>query len=421
MGLIERWSRLPLAVRLSIAGIVVVAEVAAAAVYAVHRGLGPRTYAAFSLEDFAWGDIGGAYPPGPEVSYWLLRSVADIGPSAWNGVLVMLTFAGLLALVRTLNREPSPGPMALAAGGLFVLNVYGIWAMIISADTALDNVVFVWSVAVVFSLLRAETPRTATWLAAIVLVVLTGLMRVSSWVMWLGLAGALVAAGPARRRAAVVLATVLFSVFAYAGWNRAHHGTFTLSTTAPMNLYLGHHPRYLDVHPQHDIETLDPVLAAERRRIAAELDTGDRMAIERELQAKALATIVDRPAEALLRSVLKAYWYGFSVFKVPHYTQSPLPRLDASATQLTLGRRDSRIALVHLPYGLLFVVTLWLSLAWFVNRREWAWVSCYVPFFVMGALAVVLFPDTRFRQSAELIALVPMSRYLSERWLTRRG
>jgi hypothetical protein len=208
-----------------------------------------------------------------------------------------------------------------------------------------------------------------------------------------------------------LLLVAMLAVLGYSSWNHWQHGAFTLTTTTPRNIYYGNHGSYLDVHPQHDIETLQEVLQHDRALITAQTGVTDRDELDRILASNTVRQMRAEPGESTLRFTLKGLWYFLAPFKIPLFTEMPLAKLRIDGT-LVPGERDARISLVHLPYGLTFLVLFWLSLVYFASRRDWVQLAFFMPFIVMGLISILLFPDTRFRQAAELVLYAPMAAYV---------
>jgi hypothetical protein len=329
----------------------------------------------------------------------------------WNGVLCLLVAFGIVALARKLGPPATGHLRSIIALTLLVLNIYGVWLMITHRDTALDNAFFVWGLVAVYTLMARPGERRALLvLTACLLVAASGMMRVSSYILWLSLLVWLIAICRQKRLAPLLLVAVL-AVLGYSYWNHWQHGAFTLTTTTPRNIYYGNHDSYLDVHPQHDIETIQEVLQHDRAVITARTGVTDRDELDRVLARNTVRQMGAEPGESVLRFAMKGLWYFLAPFKIPLFTETPLPKLRIDGTLLP-GERDARISLVHLPYGLTFLVLFWLSLVYYARRMDWMRLAFYIPFIVMGLISILLFPDTRFRQAAELALYAPMAAYV---------
>lgn len=396
---------------LTATAIVFLAEIVLCGLYADRRGMVSSTYNSVSSFSTYISTMGGMYPPGPPVFYFLARTIWDAGSPFWNGLLCLGTALGIFFLSKQGKRLADGFGWGFLASLLLLLNVYGIWSMIISGDTALENICFIWAVFGVVHFCKITKPGMAWYVVICIIPLISCMMRLSSFIMWFWV---FVFMMLVWRRLRIIPALVVLVVFgfAYCLWNYNVHQEFTLTTTSKSNLFLGNHPRYLDVHPQNDIEVLNGQLLREQQAIEERLTSPSSVKIRKELGKLTLGYIRQDPSEALLRSALKLHWYFLGINKIPLFSAGGRANLQ-DENILILGDRDSKISLAHLPYGILFVILFWLSLIYFVRQRYWGDVLYYIPFIVIGLfVGMILFPDTRFRQAAEILTYVPIAKYL---------
>jgi len=385
-----------------------VAEMLLAGILAERRGLLMLTYDRILDIQTYLHEIGGDYPPGPAIIYFLARKLWDSGPHMWNSLLGLVAFGGLAALFRVVSPVQSLKG-AVFIGFLTVMNLYGVWLMVTADDTALDNLFMFWAAWAVWKHVTAARFDWRWLVASCLLVGLSSFMRVSSFLIWISFLTAWILIQRSKRPIPILAWVVVLAV-GYSGLNLERHGSFTLTTTSPMNLYLAQHPRYLDVHPQHDIEALNPSFERERERILKEHPNASESEIGRELVRRVVGSVRENPGGALARTALKGIWYFLGVTKIPIFTESDLAVINEDGS-VTVGERKILMTVAYLPYGVCFLLLFWFSLIHYVRGRN-QMVLLYVPFLIMGLVGMVYFPDTRFRQSAELLTYVPISVYV---------
>lgn len=382
---------------LTMVGFVLLLEVVAASLYASYRQISPQTYT--SVKDFSdiVNHLGGAYPPGPKIVYFVLRSIADWGPYAWNGILCLLAALGLYVLYRQTEQQtlsPDRKMGRVIAPSLLALNGYGVWLMITSQDSALENVFFIWGIVLYFWAARSKRAKTLCWMACSIAPLMSSMMRVSSFFLWFGwfLFGLLCG----KKFSRLGILSVVLGIVGYSTLNYIQHHTFSLTTTTAVNLVAGHHPQYLNIHPQHDIETL----------------TGGSAWTNPTGPSQAIDFIVQDPVAEIVRCASKLQWYFLGITKIPMLSDIE-PAALIKDNRLYLGRQDYRLTLFYLPYGILFVFLFWASLIYYMWKKDWDSLCFYAPFFIMAGLSVLLFPDTRFRQAAEILLYIPMSVFVA--------
>ncbi len=135
--------------------------------------------------------------------------------------------------------------------------------------------------------------------------------------------------------------------------------------------------------------------------------------IDVRIRAAGVRFIVHDPIGALIRTLMKGWWYFLGVPEVPVPTESVLPELRTDRS-LTLGRRTDVLSLVYLPGGITFLIPFWFSPTHFSLTGDPVR-ACYLSFIVMGVVMVIFFSDTRLREGAEFLTDVPISLCLARR------
>jgi hypothetical protein len=237
------------------------------------------------------------------------------------------------------------------------------------------------------ALLRAVDPAATLWRAALAgaafgvytLTRVDGLYIVLVAAVWLALASGLPRARVGSRIAALLLAWSLV-VAPYVLRNWQTFGAPVLSTNEGIVLFLGHNRAYAHVHPNYDIDLMEPhveqLAGIAAHRVSA---AGDR-----QLREAALRYIVEHPVETFWMSLRKLGWaYGWHM--VPRHWENSRPTFDPVAGRV-VERGAPRPS--------------WLVLAWW--RRRSAGLSLLSLLVALNAVELVAaYPDTRYRLAVE--------------------
>ena len=114
----------------------------------------------------------------------------------------------------------------------------------------------------------------------------------------------------------------------------------------------------------------------------------------------------------LYRCMVKSLWHWLNFEKIPRFTV-PETYIDGDGKTFHVGGivilpapMDLMYKLLHVP---LFVGALRLLFCWKLSLKEAVF---FVPYFALWPVVVLLFPDTRFKICAVIMAVIPMMRAL---------
>lgn len=364
----------------------------------------------------------GAYPPGIA---WLYAGFLFFLPSfsaAHAAVFQTLVFATGAGLWWWLLRRLLPTPQtAWLAWGLSLLNPYLVWTAITSKDTSFEWLALVAFFALLWQIILPSSvaSKRSSHVHALGLVALffTGLLlRVSIAPVALGaLLLALLLVPKQRRVLATTFAACVVSLVGLCALQARATGYIGLSTTMGLNTWYGQHELYEVAHPNHDIDVFfpesappiqDPVYSANGSRI---------------LFALGVARIKADPFTFFARSVRKSAWHWFNLEKIPNLTsETRLVDVRESTLTITTGPINHLPGMLYTLYKLVYLPLFFIALVLFLLKRTWRDPSLVflAPMVALWPIALLTFPDTRFKIVAEAIACAFIAQQLASAWPT---
>lgn len=342
--------------------------------------------------------VSAAYPPGIA---WVLTGLRagglwPVDPWRFNQTLLGLGVLSFFTLSSLLLRSAPLASLAVLFG---LLNPYFVWTLLLSRDAAPEFLLLTLLVCVTVYGLRSPRAPWTPALLALALATALGFTRVTGFFTGAAvLAVPLFTAGPGRRGPwAAALVGLTLGAAGLCALNHTRAGAFTLTTTSGLNLYLGHHPAYLDGHPRHDIDVF-------LSRAAETEGFGTLPEAERDqaFRRRAFDFMRDDPLALLHRTLVKSIWHWFNFEKIP--SSSGAAWLDPADGTVHIGRGGSLTSLAYLLYKIIYIPLFVLALAGLARRR----VPCefrllLAPLAGLWPLAVLAFPDTRFKIAAEVL------------------
>jgi hypothetical protein len=292
---------------------------------------------------------------------------------------------------------------------VFVLayaNPYFVWLCFTSKDTAYEASALFLFFAAATRVVRSE--RLSSWRRSAALVLLPALaaflVRLPAGLM--ALAAALLASVLTTRAARKVFVAVtiglVVTAVGYGTVNRARYGAFGLSYTLGLNVYYGNNALYDYGHPRHDIDVYLPPPVPDTEVFTP--------AANQRLTKLGLDYMRAHPLETATRITEKSVWWWFNFEKVPNLS-SNTALVSFDPPLLTVRTSPIRYLpmVAYLLYKIVYVPLFILALALLLMGRRWReteWWLLLMPLIAVWPLAVITFPDTRFKIVPEML-LVP--------------
>lgn len=357
----------------------------------------------------AYGYLG-AYPPGIPLFFSALLWFAP-GLSAQGALVAQLLLFAVGASLWWICIETHLEErwLRIATWILSVANPYLVWTALTAKDT-----VFEWVFVVVF--LGCLIPLTGKhptrlehrlwWSLGASAAFLAGLlMRVSmAPIALIALVLSMVASPRARQPILMgILIACSLTTFGFIRWQAKASGYTGLSSTLGLNIYYGQHPLYEAIHPTYDIDVfLDARVPESDVPPYSAKGSQALLALGRE-------AIMNNPLAFVARSLRKSVWHWLSLEKLPHLT-SATRLVDANNGTLTIQyQTPNQIAgMLYLVYKLLYLPVFLLGLVLWAagSSKRTASIIFLAPMLALWPIAVLTFPDTRFKIVAEAVALL---------------
>lgn len=296
---------------------------------------------------------------------------------------------------------------------LMVLNPYFVWTCLMSYDSASECFFLFLSFYLLLRLYdraAAGRPAAALNLIAALVLGLAALMRSTNFLILVCVAAflAFAGAGRARKHLCLILAALCLYTALFCLYNYRRSGSFGLGTSFGINFFIGNHRDYLYGHPAYDIDVFFErgVVAPVRKNIRGLPEAGQNRYFFR---AGLREIRRDVPA-FLYRCVVKSLWHWFNVEKIPRFT-SPGTHIEGDSGIIRAGPLIVLPGLLYALYKLVYLPLFMGALVLLARGRLPVREAVFlVPYFALWPVAVLLFPDTRFKLCAEVLALIPMMR-----------
>lgn len=353
-----------------------------------------------------------AYPPGVAL---LVRSFERatglaVNHYVYKGIMLALWLWAAYAAARYVLGK---GWRCFCAVFIMLLNPYFVWTCLISPDTASECFFLFLSF---YLLLRlhdragnAGCSRGRYCLLAFVLA-LCAVMRTTNFIILIFLLGVFCLAGQRKAKKYFFAALILFCLYTvlFCFYNYKHSQSFGLGTTFGINFFIGNHRAYLQGHPNYDIDVFfeQGVLSGMKRKIAGRSEAQQNAYF---LEAGMAEIRRDVPA-FFYRCIVKSLWHWLNFEKIPRLV-APGTHLGKDGKTIHTGGIEVLPSLLYVMYKL-FYLPLFINALVLLFRRKLSLHEAvfFVPYVALWPVVVLLFPDTRFKLCAEVMAIIPMMR-----------
>ena len=326
--------------------------------------------------------------------------------------MILLWFGSAYAVARYILGKSWLCFFAILA---IILNPYFIWSCILSRDTASECFFLFLSFYLLIRLhdnILAGKKNGALYCLLPFVLGLAAIIRSTNFLILFSLLAIFCFAQRGKQRSIFVIILIAFSLYTaiFCFYNYKRSQSFSLSTTFGVMFFIGNNRAYLHGHPNYDIDLFfaEEIFAIKRNKLKGlnEAQKNNYYFHEGLLEIRK-----DIPA-FLYRCIIKSLWHWVNFEKIP--------RLLAPGTYLdTDGKTIHTNNIVILPslfyiiykifYNPLFFCTILLLFFRKLSLKE---AIFFVPYLALWPIVVLLFPDTRFKLCAEVMAIIPMMRSL---------
>jgi len=304
------------------------------------------------------------------------------------------------------------GWLSFAAVGLMILHPYFIWTCLIAPDTA-SECFFLFLSFLVLLKLHEHFPvttagKTMAGILCLAVPASAALMRTTSFVILLLLLFFLLLKSRKETRNFIAVMLIVFTAYTavFCFYNYQRKGAFTLSTTFGFNMFIGNCKAYLHGHPKYDIDLFFTRQWLKQHEQAMK---GLSEAQQNRYYINEGISEIRRDIPAFVyRCIVKSLWHWFNIEKIPNFA-APETYLSRDGSSIAVGSIVIIPALAYVTYKLfyipLFIAAIGLVL---LKRISFRYAIFFIPYLALWPLVVVMFPDTRFKISAEIMAIIPI-------------
>jgi len=288
-----------------------------------------------------------------------------------------------------------------------LLNPYLLWSFYVSADTAIDSLLFVAFMYSFLTIKKHGDSKTFLWLL-FVFIILFSITRPTS--IYIGIFLMLYSLVYVReryvRQSLLVFIVVAISlvVFNYVKYDRA-----AVSINGGYNLFLGNHPQYLDGHMKYDIDTFfekGGVSICQNVNDGNEFGCNNLGEKDKLYFSKGVDFIINDPVAFIYRAIVKGKEYFFGIEKVPYYRTIAFLKRDGTI-EFQKQQASYVVNIIYIVYKSIFILLFLLIILNVIFYKYRAKENIIIiPWVAMGIISLLTFPDSRFSLSYE--ALVPI-------------
>ena len=334
----------------------------------------------------------GSYSPLPSllVQFWqTLFGTGSTSAFFFHFILFGFSFVLIWSVSTKMFENTHVGVFSLY---LVIFSPYLIWSIYIGRDVALD--VFGVSLMMFFAS-RIYYSGHARYIIGFALSgALATSLRETNLVVFLSLLGFLGFKHSLNvRRFLLTSGVFILSISPLLIWNYTGTGTIVLSTRLGINMYYGNHPYYLEGHPRYDIDGFvsKRVIHDYGNEFMTTLNRTERNQAYKQL---AIKDIIMRPMETIYRMLLKGFWW-VGPTRVPGSDMESYLQPDEDVIVLVGGQSVVKelLYVIHRVIVLVAVVYYWKYTHFSIGRA----VFLLLPTLAMTPVAMLTFPDTRFR------------------------
>ena len=354
------------------------------------------------------------YPPGMGVILFVLTRVFSLPVISYRIFKACMLALGLMALV-TITEEVTKKPiLSVIVGAFAIFNPYFLWVGLSARDFAVSFGLMASSLLLLILARRTDKPvqySSILVIGATFLAILGTLVRLTNLFIFFAWLIVLLFLSRENRRPFFV-GGLIFIIFlgGYLFRNYRLTGRFSLSSeTYPF--VQGNHPAYLYCHPKFDVDgCLENEIADYLNANFPGADELEKSIVLRDL---AVEYIVSDPLSFIHRAIVKTIWHWFNLEKIPNYTAE----VEWNSESNTLVVHDDiqiGYGLVYAIYKLAYLPVFIMTLIYMIWKRKTEWLPFIMPYVVLWPAVVLTFPDTRYKMTAETLALLPMALFLIE-------
>lgn len=355
-----------------------------------------------------------AYPPGIFLIVSCFQKITGLAVNhyVYKVIMLMLWFWAAFATARYVLGK---GWLCFFAVCAMMLNPYFIWSCLMSSAAASECFFMFLSFYMLIRLhdsVSDSGSHRAFFCFLAGLLAASALVRSTNFVILFSLLGVFVCAG--RRKAKKYFAGLLLIFCIYTAlfclYNYKRSLSFGLGTTFGINFFIGNNRDYLHGHPNYDIDIFF------EKKILAGIKSGIKgfsEAQQNEYFFKAGINEIRQDVPAFLyRCIVKSLWHWLNVEKIPRFA-APETYIEGDGKTVHVGGIVILPALLYVVYKLLYIpLFVGALLLLFGRKLSLKEAVFFVPYFALWPVVVLLFPDTRFKICAEIMAVIPMMRCL---------
>ncbi len=361
-----------------------------------------------------------AYPPGVFLLVNGFQAITGLAVNhyVYKIIMLMLWFWTAYAAARYVLGKGWPCFFAVCA---MLLNPYFIWSCLLSPAAASECFFLFLSFYMLIRLHDSVSDsggQSAFYCILAFVLAIAALMRSTNFVILLSLLGVFVFAGRKKAKKCFAGFLLVFCIYTalFCFYNYKRSLSFGLGTTFGINFFIGNNRAYLHGHPNYDIDVFfeKEILAGMKSEIK-----GLNEAQQNEYFFRAGMKEIRQDVPAFLyRCMVKSLWHWLNFEKIPRFT-APDTYIAGDGKTAHLGAIVILPAMMYLLYKLLYVPLFAGSLLLlFCRKLSLKEAVFFVPYFALWPVVMLLFPDTRFKICAEIMAVIPMMQSL--RYFFRR-
>jgi len=355
-----------------------------------------------------------AYAPGIFLLVQCFQKITGLTVNSYlfKSCMLILWFCSAYALARYILGKSWLCFFAVFA---ILLNPYFIWSCIMSRDTA-SECFFLFLVFYVlirlYDNIQAGKKNGALYCLLPFVLGMAALVRSTNFLILFCLLAIFCFAGKVKQRRIFSIILIAFSVYTalFCFYNYKRSQAFSLSTTFGINFYIGNNRAYLHGHPNYDIDLFfaEEIFAVKKKKLQG-LNEGQKNNYYFQEGLRAIRQ--DIPA-FLYRCIMKSLWHWVNFEKIPRLS-APGTYLDTDGQTIHTGTIVVLPSLFYVVYKI-FYIPLFLGALFLLFCRKLGLKEAllFVPYFALWPIVVLLFPDTRFKICAEIMAVIPMMKAL---------
>jgi len=355
-----------------------------------------------------------AYPPGVFLIVNCFQKISGLAVNhyVYKSIMLILWFWTAYSAARYVLGK---GWLCFFAVFAMMLNPYFVWSCLLSSSAASECFFLFLSLYMLIRLHDSVSDidrHIILYCLVAVVLAISAIVRSTNFVILFSLLGFFIFAGRKKAKKYFAGLLLLFCIYTalFCFYNYKRSMSFGLGTTFGINFFIGNNRAYLHGHPNYDIDVFfeKEILAGIKSEIKG---LNEAQQNEYFFRAGIHEIWQDVPA-FLYRCMVKSLWHWLNFEKIPRFT-APDTYLGSDGKTIHVSGIVILPALMYVMYKL-FYIPLFAGalLLLFCRKLSLKEAVFFVPYFALWPVVILLFPDTRFKICAEIMAVIPMMRSL---------